>query len=196
MNEQITLLTSHKGVDLHAATAVRVMRERLDGGEALVRLSRAECHTFWRSPGDGDNDGPEVARLLESTRYYNPNKHHFGHFALAGAAPWTDADSRGAALPAGWPGTPTASDLPDLGGLYARLLGGEPADGAMAVDVCAWHLGRQERMLSGVVWRLVLRPGQHDPAQLAERLAVARSRELGLLVNPHMEAWRSVVRPA
>ena len=34
MSSPTTLLTAHKGVDLHAATAVHVMQERLDGGDS------------------------------------------------------------------------------------------------------------------------------------------------------------------
>ncbi|PIE75993.1 hypothetical protein CSA17_04515 [bacterium DOLJORAL78_65_58] len=47
MSRQNTLLTSHKGVDLHAASALLVMKDRLEGGDrrrgggrALVRLRR------------------------------------------------------------------------------------------------------------------------------------------------------------
>ena len=68
---QTTLLTSHKGVDLHAATAVRVMQRRLEGGDALAALHRCELHTFWN-----EGDGRRVADLLEVGRFYNPNKHH------------------------------------------------------------------------------------------------------------------------
>ena len=44
---QTTLLTSHKGVDLHAATAQLVMKDRLKGGHLLEGLFRCEIHTFW-----------------------------------------------------------------------------------------------------------------------------------------------------
>jgi hypothetical protein len=205
MSVQTTLLTVHKGVDLHAATAVRVMRDRLDGGEALVRLLRADYHGFWTddtgtplSAGAAGTDAtaaPAVERLLESGRYFNPNKHHYGHFVREAAGdPWDDAESRGAELPEGWPGPAVASDLAVLDDLYARLLGGEPGAGEVAVDVCAWPLGQPGPLRSGVLWRLVLRPEGRAPARLAERLVVTRSARLGLLVNPHMEAWRVGLR--
>ena len=82
MSRQTTLLTSHKAVDLHAATAFRVMRERLDGGETLQGLFRCEMHTF--SPQES---GLTMERLLGAGRYFNPNKHHFGHFEGT-AVPW------------------------------------------------------------------------------------------------------------
>ena len=83
---QTTLLTSHKGVDLHAATAVRVMQRRLEGGDALQALYRCEMHTFW-----GEGDGRAVPELLEIGRFYNPNKHHYGHFETSDGPGWLDS---------------------------------------------------------------------------------------------------------
>jgi hypothetical protein len=198
MSTQTTLLTAHKGVDLHAATAVRVMRARLEGGDALVRLNRAECHTFWTgagAPAGGGRDAPQVRHLLENGRYFNPNKHHYGHFDLdRDNALWTDEESRGAALPAVWPGELVDTDLASAAGLYDHLLGGGPNPDEAAVDVCAWPLGQAGPVLSGVLWRLVLRPERRDPGRLAERLVVTRTGSIGLLVNPHMEGWRVAVR--
>ena len=119
---QSTLVTSHKGVDLHAETAGRVMKRDLEGGDRLVRLSRAEFHTFWHESG---NAAPEsIARLLGVGRFFNPNKHHYAHFELSDAgADWFTAPGRGAAPTAGWPGTVVATDLPgDVEGLVDRLL--------------------------------------------------------------------------
>ncbi|MFO7608176.1 MAG: hypothetical protein R6X35_03095 [Candidatus Krumholzibacteriia bacterium] len=195
MSRRITLLTAHKGVDLHAATAVRVMRERLEGGDRLVALHRCELHTF--VAGDGDaGAGAGIARLLDNGRYYNPNKHHYGHFAADGAEPWTDA--AGGLLPAAWPGEAAGTDLAALAGdgaaLYARLLGGPlPAD-RTAVDVAAWPREQDGPVTSGVLWRLVLDAPRAAAAALGDTLAVARGRKRGLLINPHMEAWRAIVR--
>ena len=195
MGKQTTLLTVHKGVDLHAATAVRVMRDRLEGGDALVALCRCECHTFWDQV-----PGVSVAELLEVGRYFNPNKHHYGHFELPDAEVWRGAaDSRSHALPADWPGVAVASDVPNpTVALYDQLLDGPvPAD-CRAVDICAWPLGQERDLLSGVLWRLVLRAPDatafEQAAVLAERLAVTRSGKVGLLVNPHMESWLTVAR--
>jgi hypothetical protein len=194
MATQTTLLTVHKGVDLHAATAVRVMRDRLDGGGALVALHRCECHTFWNAA-----PGPTVAELLEVGRYFNPNKHHYGHFELADAALWHDGRA-GAPLPAAWPGVVVGSDVPKpTSALYDQLLGGPVPAGCRAFDLCAWPLGPERPLLSGVLWRLVIRAdgaadascGQTDHA---ERLAVTRSGKVGLLVNPHMESWLLAAR--
>ena len=83
---QTTLLTSHKGVDLHAATAVRVMQRAPRGRRrACARLHRCELHTFW-----GEADGRRILdRLLEIGRFFNPNKHHYGHFETGrGRPPW------------------------------------------------------------------------------------------------------------
>ena len=198
---QTILLTSHKGVDLHAATAVRVMRDRLSGGQNLVGLYRCECHTFW----SGEH-GLQVEGLLDTGRYFNPNKHHYGHFELDGGEAWfARTDCRGAALPPDWPGRVAGSDLaetpPDL---YDCLLGGPVPEGCTAVDTVAFAIGQPGPLVSGVLWRLVLSRANddslthdaliHDPLTLAEQLIVARSSEIGLLVNPHMEGWLTTLR--
>lgn len=189
MTRLTTLLTAHKGVDLHAATAVRVMRDRLEGGDRLAALHRCELHVFAGEPA-----GVSLARLLDTGRFYNPNKHHYGHFELDGGGPWTEAG----ALPAAWPGEARGSDLAALGGggaaLYARLLGGAVPAGCTAVDVAAWPREQDGPVTSGVLWRLVLRAPADEAAALGEVLAVARERKRGLLVNPHMESWRMAVR--
>jgi hypothetical protein len=189
MSAQNTLLTSHKGVDLHAATAVRVMQRRLGGGDALVSLHRCELHTSWEAPG-----APAVADLLAIGRYFNPNKHHYGHFRLAeAAAPWTVG--AGVALDAAWPGEPVASSLVGFSSdLYERLLGGALPAGCVAMDVAAFPLGEPGPVVSGVLWRLVLADDGRDPSRLADRLAVARAGDQGLLVNPHLEGWLTALR--
>ncbi len=186
---QVTLMTCHKGVDLHAETAARVMRHRLDGGAALEGLYRAEFHTLWQ---DGNESAPEaVARLLNVGRFFNPNKHHQAHFQRKTTdESWHTATARGGILPSDWPGELIATDLPagDVGP-YDRLLGGGSTPGAEAVDVCAFPLGETGPLLSGVVWRMVFAADTPDPAALAARLAEARGARDGLLINPHMQGW-------
>ncbi len=207
MGAQVTLLISHKGVDLHAATAARVMRDRLAGGERLVALGRAEFHTFWpqeaergagRDAAGAGESRATVAALLAAGRVFNPNKHHYGHFELSFAGErWSRPGfaCRGQALPAGWPGTAVATDLGRAdAGLLERLLG-RAAGEAAVVDVCAFALaGDEGPVLSGVVWRLVLAPGREEPAALADALTVARGASRGLLVNPHLQGWLTAVR--
>jgi hypothetical protein len=215
MDCQITLMTSHKGVDLHAVSARAVLRDRLAGGERLLALNRAEFHTFW-SDG-GAEDEAVVARLLATGRCFNPNKHHYGSFRLAAAGgPWPEraGGCRGEPLPPAWPGAPVACDAGRADpGLADRLLGGgpatEPGAGPAAaagaarpavVDVCAFPLGERGPVLSGVAWRLVVAPGERpgEPAapELARRLAITRGVREGLLVNPHMEGWLFRAREA
>lgn len=203
MAEQVTLLTSHKGVDLHAATARRVLRDLPGGGERLLALARAEFHTFWPGtegwPGP-DDERPTVDRLLATGRYFNPNKHHYAHFRLTGSGgPWARRGEgcRGAALPEGWPGTPVAGDCGAVDpGLLERLLGGGPPPDGCSVDVCAFPLDAPGPLLSGVLWRLQIGPGPASALAVAEALAVTRGTRQGLLVNPHMEGWLIAARDA
>lgn len=192
MSRLTTLLTSHKGVDLHAATAQRVMRDRLDGGAALRGLYRCELHAF----GNGDG-APEMDKLLATGRYYNPNKHHYGHFEGGSPANFfrPGNEPERTLLPASWPGESAGSDLAVSGaGLYPVLVGGAVPDGCRAVDVAAYPLGQEGPLFSGVLWRLVLECAGDEALALGERLAIARGRKQGLLINPHMEGWRMALR--
>jgi hypothetical protein len=189
MPSQTTLLTCHKGIDLHAQTAVKVMRDRLAGGQRLLGLHRGEFHTFWGK----DRQDLTASRLLQMGRCYNPNKHRYGHFVLAGdLEPWYAGQHacRGGRLPADWPGEPLGSDLAcPAASLYDQLLGGPPPPGGTAVDVCTFALGEGGPLLEGVIWRLVIEDGDADATEVADDLIVARSRRQGLLVNPHMQGW-------
>jgi len=189
---QTTLLTSHKGVDLHAATAVKVMQRRLEGGDALRALYRCEMHTFW-----GDGDGRRVPDLLEIGRFYNPNKHHYGHFETDQGGPaWLNGGTVGGGeLAPIWPGKAMAGDL-DGEDLAQQLLGGPVPAGQVAVDIVAFPLGEPGPILTGVLWRLVLDDDGRDPGRLADRLAITRSGDQGLLVNPHLHGWLAAVRRA
>ncbi len=191
---QTTLLTSHKGVDLHAATSLAVMKDRLDGGHLLEGLFRCEMHTFW-----GEEGGMSLARLLDVGRYFNPNKHHYGHFEMAGSSPsWMDEPPTGDILDAQWPGSPEGTDLEltagDGGDLYDHLLGGAAADGLTAVDVVSYPQGQDGPVLSGVLWRLVIRGDKKESLDVGKKLAVASHRKEGLLVNPHMDCWQAAAR--
>lgn len=186
---QSTLVTSHKGVDLHAETAGRVMMRDLEGGDRLVRLRRADFHTFWHESG---TEAPEsIDRLLGVGRFFNPNKHHYAHFELQNAGTdWFKTPARGSAPTTGWPGSVRDTDLAgDEAGLVDALLGGAPAAGETSVDVLAFPLGESGPLLSGVIWRLVFAAGTTDPKTLAASLVEARGASQGLLVNPHMQGW-------
>lgn len=192
MSLQTTLLTSHKGVDLHAASALLVMKDRLEGGQHLVNVLRCEMHTFWGQP-----DGIKVAKLLDTGRYFNPNKHHYGVFTSGATdTPWFDCeDCRGKKLPAAWPGDLVETDLrTDETGveIFQTLLGGPVGEGLTALDVVSFELGQTGPVLSGVLWRLVLEGQGDEWMDVGMKLAVVRSRKEGLLINPHMEAWLQI----
>jgi len=192
MGKQTVLLTSHKGVDLHAATASRVMTERLGGGDQLVALFRCEYHTWWEQETD-----LAMTDVLEVGRYFNPNKHSYGHFEMADSRQvWHRlAICAGQQLAPAWPGDVIDSDLAIAPGkLFDHLLGGNVADNCVAVDICTFPLGEERSLLSGVLWRLVLQKNGSDPIQLADRLVCARGIREGLLVNPHMQGWLMAVR--
>lgn len=178
------LVTAHKGVDLHAATARRVMRDRLLGGDRLADLRRCEFHAFGGPTFAG---GPHLEDLLATGRYFNPNKHRYGHFRLPAAFPWTAGEGEG--FPAGWPGGVDDAGAAAARGVLSGLLGGPAPDGQAAVDVAAWARGQEGPVVSGTLWRLVIRGAPEAALESARLLAVARGGREGLLVNPHMECW-------
>ena len=185
------MLTSHKGVDLHAASALLVMKERLEGGHRLVNLFRTEMHTFWNDSVPGG-----MEKLLNTGRYFNPNKHHFGHFKCedaAGPSWFNGEDCRGRSAGSQWLGDLSGTDLEgnylNSSALCEVLLGGAVDREQTAVDIIAFPLGQDGPVLSGVLWRLVISGDSATAAQVGHDLAVARSRKQGLLINPHMEAW-------
>jgi len=190
---QTTLLTSHKGVDLHAATAQLVMKDRLEGGGRLAGLFRCEMHTYW-----GEPEGWSVERLLDVGRFFNPNKHHFGHFEWAECdTDWLRGGASTTVLDARWPGRALGTDLTGTaadGDLYDLLLGGRPGAGVTAVDVASFPRGQAGPVLSGVLWRLLITGDRETALDTGSKLAVARHRKEGLLVNPHMEAWQVTAR--
>jgi hypothetical protein len=184
----LTLVTGHKGVDLHAATARRVMQDRLQGGDRLADLRRCAFHVFGGALARPGLAVPAVEDVLATGRYFNPNKHHYGCFASPVDFTWEQGD--GQPLPAGWPGGATASDRgAAAASLWDDLLGGAAPAGCTSVDVAAWARGQAGAVVSGTVWRLVVRGEAASAAATGAALAVARGGRDGLLVNPHMECW-------
>jgi hypothetical protein len=184
---QTTLLTCHKGVDLHADTAERVIRNNLPGGERLLVLHRAELHTFWHE--DGAEAPDSVERMLTVGRFFNPNKHRYLHCELKSEnTPWFEAESqRGFVLPENWPGSVLDTDLEAGNGTLDKLFG---TPQGIAVDVCAFPLGESGPVISGVLWRLLIdADNEADAVRIATGLIETRDAGSGLLVNPHMEGW-------
>jgi len=189
---QVALLTGHKGVDLHAASAWAVMNDRLAGGDSLQALYRCEWHTFW-----GDPDGWNVDRLLATGRFYNPNKHYFCVFTTQKEVDsWFGETDSAAELSLSWPERVVTTDLADFSGdggaARGRLLGGSLPPDCAAFDLVSFVRGQTGPVLSGVMWRLVIRGDNSTARRIGEELAVARERKRGLLVNPHMESWFAV----
>ncbi|MFT5232589.1 MAG: hypothetical protein ACI9UK_002451 [Candidatus Krumholzibacteriia bacterium] len=186
--QQTTLVTSHKGVDLHAASALLVMKDRLEGGELLADLLRCEVHSFCGTPDRWDAD-----RLLHTGVYFNPNKHHYGIFT--GSALDLDQEQESASA---WlekvAGTDLVDHESDAAALANALLGGGVPAGCCSYDVVSYASGQDGPVQSGVLWRMVIRADEETAQNVGSSLAVARGRKQGLLINPHMESWLAVRR--
>ncbi len=75
-----------------------------------------------------------------------------------------------------------------------EAVGGVVPDDCTPFDVVSFPYGEAGPVVSGVLWRLVLRAEAGEAAEIGEKLAVARHRKQGLLINPHMESWFAVTR--
>lgn len=185
-SSQTTLLTSHKGIDLHAATALLVMKERLEGGELLENLLRCEVHSFCGEPA-----GWDAHRLLQTGIYFNPNKHHYGVFS--GSALSLDG---GLATSSQWLASVIDTDLVGLpegsAGVVNALLGGVSPENCSHFDVVSYPSGQRGPVMSGVLWRLVIGGDEELAKKIGISLAIARGRKQGILINPHMESWLAI----
>lgn len=194
MDCQVTLITSHKGVDLHAVSAFSVLRDRLAGGDRLLALGRAEFHTFWSDGGAGDE--AVVARLLATGRCFNPNKHHYGSFRLVAAGgPWPEraGGCRGEPLPPAWPGAPLASDTGRAdSGLADRLLGGGAAAAAGAASAAGSAAGAPAG--SGAGSGAGPAPAAGAPRPVVVDVCAFPLGERGAVLSG--VAWRLVVAPS
>jgi hypothetical protein len=172
MMESVELLVNLKIPDVTALTAANTLRRRMGFADTLKVLGRTDYYRLSLQAADGLALAAELAE--QTNLFVNPNKHAFvvrpareqplGPHAEQGL--WlVEALVTDAAGPAA-PGLVSA--------LRDRL-----GYGAAVSEV--------ER---GVLWTLYLACSGADEARdLAAAIVVTRSRERGLLMNPHFQTW-------
>ncbi len=195
----MALLVRHRSVDLVAMTALHALRSSM-GATGLIDLRRDDVFA-WEGPDLGA-PGAWIERATAQANWFNPNKHRFALFETAPGA--LEAARTDKPFPTPWLGDLVASDHPALEtGRYgiADWLG--PPEEGFAVTLLAWDRemgegslpGRrwpaaQTRVLRAQMWTLTVREASEKVAfETAEKLAITRTRDSGLLVHPHMEGW-------
>ncbi len=173
MSGKLALLIGHRVEDLAARTAEETIRRRLDGGEALESLDREE---FWEFRYRTEELFEEklTALIDRAELFVNPNKHRW-RISTGGIA-------------AGHEGK----------GYLLKVTNREDIDGDVAKHTLTMQYGFRglEEVRYGVLWIIRLAEGVvgDGPAgdagrALAEKIAVTKSRDSGLLVNPHYQEW-------
>jgi phosphoribosylformylglycinamidine synthase len=175
---QVLFLTvALRGADPTALTATYAVRHRLGLGSEIAALERLQ---LWRF----DVAAPSVAEALDRARgwvtqsqlFVNPNQHVY---RLEGAGEAT----RPAVVDGVWI---AVGDRPDQEGVAATRLVRERLGGTALVEA-----------RRAVVWQLRFAPGVDTARRraCAAEVAVARTRQRGLLANPHYQAAHVVDPP-
>ena len=175
--QTVELTVELKTPDVIAQTAASALRGRMGYESALVSLSRAD---YFRLAIHADNpqQAVQVADTLarDTTLFLNPLKHRYQvqpglHNSLI-----SDDDGAG----------PVHVLVTDDGNEAGKTILKSLHDGQ--------GVGEQvQSVVVGTLWALTLRGDSPEQArQMAEQMAVTRSRSEGLLLNPHYqdsEVW-------
>ena len=172
--QTVELTVELKIPDLTALTAGSALRRRMAYGDVLVELRRAD---YYRLSLNAESEAEAVKlaeKLAEDTNLFvNPNKHRYE--VSAGIHNSVAADQNGT---------------------YAvSVLITDPNSGAGAgiLEALRGRLGYGDEVaevLAGNLWVLVLKAESREQAEtIAEAAAVTRSREEGLLLNPHYQDY-------
>lgn len=176
-----------KVVDLVVQTAWMTLTEKLDLGGKLVGLAR---YSFWKMELEGPDKNKtlaEVDRVIRmDSAFTNQNKHVY-LLEIEGG--------------------PSTGGL-ELGKDYPVMEEKGDARWTYAVDCLVRELttareegyrdrlnARLERVeadevVAGEVWRMLVRAGsERDAIEMVESIAVTRSRQQGLLLNPHYQRF-------
>jgi phosphoribosylformylglycinamidine (FGAM) synthase PurS component len=172
---EIELLVSLKIPDVTALTAANTLRRRMGYAERLLSLRRADYYSLEVEAESEQAARRLVTELAERTNHFvNPNK---PRFTVRRAELRVLPPARGE----GWEVEVVVSAAE--GDRSAAL------EAALATDPTA--PGRVKAVHTGVLWILLLKAeGGPEAMELARDIAITRSRERGLLANPHFQEVR------
>ncbi len=172
--QAVELLVTLKIPDVSALTAANALRRRMGYGDVLKELTRADYYRLELNVEDEAQARALADEIAEQTSLFvNPNKNTY-QVRTAGETP-----------------NPRQED-----GLWVIDILVTDIEGAAAPDLTEAlrkRLGYGETVVEvqrGILWSLKLDcAGPEEAKRLAEEIAVTRSRDRGLLVNPHFQTW-------
>lgn len=170
--QTIELTVDLKIPDVTALTAANALRRRLGYEDVLVNLHRADYYRLEIAVENADEAVAMGKKLAEETNLFvNPNKHQY---SVAAGIHNSGAEA--------------------AEGTYAvNMLVTDPKSGSAAGILNALHgrLGYGDivnNVSAGILWTLVLKAESQSAAEeIATKITVTKSREEGLLLNPHFQ---------
>jgi phosphoribosylformylglycinamidine (FGAM) synthase PurS component len=168
---QVELLVRLKVPDVVALTAANALRGRMGYGEVLAQLRRADYYLFQVQADSAEAAVAVVQDLAEHTNLFvNPNKHAFEVRLRAPAHQ-----------------VPSGDGAYEVNCLVRSLEGA--AEAALLEALRKLGYGQVvTAVTAGTLWTMRLRASDAAAAlRLAEEIAITRSRDQGLLANPHYQ---------
>lgn len=176
--QTVELLVSLKIPDVTALTAVSAIRRRLGFQDVVRELRRSDYYSLDLNVAGADVAQKLATELAEKTNLFvNPNKHEYE-----------------IALPGERRGQPTQQDsLWRVQVLVTDIEGAEAPEIEQALTERLGYSGQVAAVRQGILWTLLLAADSADEARsTAEAITVTKSRDQGLLVNPHFQSWEIV----
>ncbi|MCX7598484.1 MAG: hypothetical protein N2512_06395 [Armatimonadetes bacterium] len=171
MTYQVELLVRLKIPDVTALTAANALRRRLGYAEKLVDLKRADHYLFSVEASSAEEAEAFVRQLAQKTTLFvNPNKHVFETRVVTGEE------------------TIVAQE-----GIYdvrclVRDADYDPGEGLRNALSKLGFGDRISGLQTGTLWTLRLKAtSAEDALGMAREIAVTKSRNRGLLANPHYQ---------
>jgi hypothetical protein len=190
MKTEAKLWVRLKVTDLVAQTAWMTLTEKMGFAGDLCGMLR---YSYWAMEAEGESAG-EVCEAIDreirmDSAFTNQNKHFYSLAVSGGGDEAATGDLR------------IDRDFPrgECGGrifacdLFVSEQGGGKDDGYASRLNARLAGAKVTGMKSGEVWRILVRAeDSEEAARKVEEMAVTRSRQHGLLLNPHYQAFEFI----
>ena len=184
-----------KVIDLVAQTAWMTLTEKMDFSKDLCGMVR---YSYWAIEADGENAKSvlgEIDRVVRlDSAFTNQNK-HFYHLGLSVEQNGEVRETAGDFDPRNDYPKSDFCDDDDCSGTYAcdlliRERTGDREEGFVSRLNSRLDGVTVTSVRAGEIWRLIVSaPDEGEARKKVEEMAVTRSRQEGLLLNPHYQSF-------